>query len=440
LEPLRRGKARPQALALAGAEAVARSLRCDWLDFDTAPDERVALDARFRWKWAPPLKIDRDPVVLEALAEAVAAFLVDAQADLREAALRTLGLLKAYAYREPIEACARHADPATRRAAVRALADLGDSRSAPVLMAVARDGGPAEQRQAIRALGRLRVAAAEPLLAALLDHPDREVGQAAALALGDIGGETARTRLQDLLSQPGPLRREAARALHGGVSGARPSLAERETGPPSARPGRMTEIIRGGAQPPFSIALDAALRALPALQAYDEAALSRHISQVCADWAGTRRRLVEERLMRREGGIYRFTAPGEAVWRVEQILREQYLQGVPSWRSWDVQRDLLGGHALSHSVWSVIIRVIMASKGGHVMATLKLTTVGNSVGVVLPKEILDKLHVQKGDSLYVLETPRGIELTPYDPEFARQMDVAEAVMREDRDTLRKLAG
>ena len=74
------------------------------------------------------------------------------------------------------------------------------------------------------------------------------------------------------------------------------------------------------------------------------------------------------------------------------------------------------------------------------MATLKLTTVGNSVGVVLPKEILDKLRVQKGDSLYVLETPRGIELTPYDPEFARQMDLAEAIMREDRDALRKLAG
>jgi putative addiction module antidote len=82
----------------------------------------------------------------------------------------------------------------------------------------------------------------------------------------------------------------------------------------------------------------------------------------------------------------------------------------------------------------------MAGEGGHVMATLKLTTVGNSVGVVLPKEILDKLRVQKGDSLYVLETPRGIELTPYDPEFARRMGLAEAVMREDRDTLRKLAG
>jgi putative addiction module antidote len=75
----------------------------------------------------------------------------------------------------------------------------------------------------------------------------------------------------------------------------------------------------------------------------------------------------------------------------------------------------------------------------HSTGTLKLTTVGNSVGVVLPKEILERLRVQKGDMLYVLETPRGIELTPYDPEFARQMDLAERIMREDRDALRKLA-
>jgi len=72
-------------------------------------------------------------------------------------------------------------------------------------------------------------------------------------------------------------------------------------------------------------------------------------------------------------------------------------------------------------------------------ATLKLTTVGNSTGVVLPKELLQRLHVEKGDVLYVLDTPGGIELTPYDPQFAKQMDVAEKVMREDRDILKKLA-
>ena len=73
------------------------------------------------------------------------------------------------------------------------------------------------------------------------------------------------------------------------------------------------------------------------------------------------------------------------------------------------------------------------------MTSLKVTTVGNSTGVVLPKEILQRLRVEKGDVLYVLETPNGIELTPYDPEFARQMEVAEQIMREDRNVLKKLA-
>ena len=72
-------------------------------------------------------------------------------------------------------------------------------------------------------------------------------------------------------------------------------------------------------------------------------------------------------------------------------------------------------------------------------AKLKITTVGNSVGVVLPKDILERLRVDKGDMLSVTETPDGIELRPYDDEFAEQMAIAEQVMREDRDVLRKLA-
>jgi putative addiction module antidote len=70
---------------------------------------------------------------------------------------------------------------------------------------------------------------------------------------------------------------------------------------------------------------------------------------------------------------------------------------------------------------------------------LKITTVGNSLGVILPKELLERLRVGKGDSLYVIETKQGIELTPYNPEFARQVEAAERVMREDHDALRKLA-
>lgn len=72
-------------------------------------------------------------------------------------------------------------------------------------------------------------------------------------------------------------------------------------------------------------------------------------------------------------------------------------------------------------------------------ATLKVTTVGNSVGIVLPKEILERLRVKKGDTLFVTETPEGIELRAFDAEFAEQMAIAEQVMREDRDVLRKLA-
>jgi putative addiction module antidote len=70
---------------------------------------------------------------------------------------------------------------------------------------------------------------------------------------------------------------------------------------------------------------------------------------------------------------------------------------------------------------------------------LKITTVGNSAGVVLPKELLSRLRVAKGDSLYATELPDGVKLTPFDPQLADQMEIAERVMREDRNVLRKLA-
>jgi putative addiction module antidote len=70
---------------------------------------------------------------------------------------------------------------------------------------------------------------------------------------------------------------------------------------------------------------------------------------------------------------------------------------------------------------------------------LKVTTIGNSTGVVLPKELLARLRVEKGDTLYVTELPDGIKLAPFDPEFAAKMEVAERVMRRRRDLLRKLA-
>lgn len=70
---------------------------------------------------------------------------------------------------------------------------------------------------------------------------------------------------------------------------------------------------------------------------------------------------------------------------------------------------------------------------------LKITTIGNSAGVILPKDLLARLRVDKGDELHALETPDGIRLTVYDPVLAAQMDVAEDVMRERRTLLHKLA-
>ncbi len=74
------------------------------------------------------------------------------------------------------------------------------------------------------------------------------------------------------------------------------------------------------------------------------------------------------------------------------------------------------------------------------MATaVKITTIGSSVGIVLPKEILGRLHVEKGDTLYLTEAPDGIRLSPYNAEFAKKLDAFEHVMRENRDVLKKLA-
>lgn len=70
---------------------------------------------------------------------------------------------------------------------------------------------------------------------------------------------------------------------------------------------------------------------------------------------------------------------------------------------------------------------------------LKITTVGNSAGVILPKDLLARLRLEKGDELHALETPDGIRLTVYDPTLAEQMEVAEQVMRSRRTLLHKLA-
>ncbi len=74
------------------------------------------------------------------------------------------------------------------------------------------------------------------------------------------------------------------------------------------------------------------------------------------------------------------------------------------------------------------------------MLTFKVTTVGSSEGFILNKEAKRILNVQKGDTLYLTEAPDGaMRITPYNPEFERQMALAESIMHDDREILKVLA-
>ena len=71
--------------------------------------------------------------------------------------------------------------------------------------------------------------------------------------------------------------------------------------------------------------------------------------------------------------------------------------------------------------------------------TLKLTAVGTSTGVVIPKEMLNRMKVERGDALYVIETPDGYLLTPYDPKVAEQVEAGREFMKDNRDVFKALA-
>ncbi len=73
------------------------------------------------------------------------------------------------------------------------------------------------------------------------------------------------------------------------------------------------------------------------------------------------------------------------------------------------------------------------------MSVVKLTQIGNSVGVILPKDVLARLKVEKGDQLFMSEAANGITLSTYDSEFEAQMELARGIMKKRRAVLRELA-
>jgi len=71
---------------------------------------------------------------------------------------------------------------------------------------------------------------------------------------------------------------------------------------------------------------------------------------------------------------------------------------------------------------------------------LEIKKIGNSDGLLLPKELMQRLDLQRGQELYVTELAGGgLQLMPYDPDFARTMEAADVVMDKYRDTLAALA-
>lgn len=73
------------------------------------------------------------------------------------------------------------------------------------------------------------------------------------------------------------------------------------------------------------------------------------------------------------------------------------------------------------------------------MSTLKLIKIGNSVGAIFSKELLTRLGANEGDSVHITDAPDGLRLTPYDPEFAEQMELVGQIMKRRRNALRELA-
>ena len=73
------------------------------------------------------------------------------------------------------------------------------------------------------------------------------------------------------------------------------------------------------------------------------------------------------------------------------------------------------------------------------MSALKLTQIGNSVGAVFPRELLNQLQLEKGDEIYLTQTPDGLRMTKHNPQFAEQMQVARGIMKKRRAVLHELA-
>lgn len=310
---------RDQMLGLIGMESVARSIDQSWLD--NAGPEQFANEVRIREKFAPLRSEDIDNVLLETLIERVASFLHNDDSGYRDIAIRILGCLQSRVYLKQIYRCVLSESQSTRMTAILALSEIGDSNSAYLLMhSVCNDEVPVKIA-AIKALSRMQIKESEALMVRLIDDQDWQIKEAAITALGEIGGDESHKLMRQMMeSGDSKLRKIIAKALYGGVRDKKkPEMSEVER--------KLALKRQRGKNPVAFISLDAAIRyAMPEIREYEERDLTDRIAMVCEDFCCTRRFLIEQGLMTREGGIYQLTELGKSVWRVEHFIIDHYLR------------------------------------------------------------------------------------------------------------------
>jgi RNA polymerase sigma-70 factor (ECF subfamily) len=311
-------------LTLAGMDMQQQGVR----SVEQRAGKPVAPGARFICETRDPALVSLleqdDDAVREAAAE-VSRFLADDDTELRNTAIRVMESLGGDGHTEELRACMNHPVTSTRVAAICALAGLEDHQSADRMMSIAQAGEASERIAAIAALGRLRISDARQQFIEMLEDRDATIVKAAIVALGELGRDEASLHLKPFLSSPDKsLRSSASKALFGTdrkQPDGRPGITKRKPHFPG------DQLEDPNARRVHHISADAAVRILPEIRSYTEREITERISLVCGDWASTRRKLIEHRLVSRSGGVYEFTELGSAVWRVEHYIMSRYMRG-----------------------------------------------------------------------------------------------------------------
>lgn len=275
---------------------------------------------RFVGETDDPAKIalvQLDQNSIDTGAELAAGYLASPDAQLRRTALRVLDRLHAQQSAKQVADRLTDADPRVRIAAIYAMAGLGAHEEASRLSLLVDSQDAAERRAAVQAIGRLSPEGALEVLRSRLADSDPQVRGSAVIAMGELHRPELDQELKGLLKSPDQvIRKAAATALYG--MNRKASVAASPRAPRYS----LTSFSVPHAIRTRHISLDAAMRILPEMRIYSEPEVTQYIAQICGDWSTTRRGLVDQRLLDREAGQYRFTDLGQAVWRVEHAIMD----------------------------------------------------------------------------------------------------------------------